>query len=651
MDSQLKSQLASYHRWREDIRASIEGYQAWLDRSGHVDIQRTLRIYDLLEHLRKDRLVVAFLAEFSRGKTELINALFFSDFKGRLLPSDVGRTTMCPTEIFCEPDEQPYLRLLPIETRKREESVSSLRQHPVEWVKIKLDPSSREQMTQAMGHLAQTKVVAAKEARSLGLLQDVEADDEQVVIPAWRHALINHPHPWLRNGLVILDTPGLNALGTEPELTLKTIPSAHAVVFLLAMDTGVTRSDLEMWREHVQPHQTCRIAVLNKIDLLWDELKTPAQVDEAIARQVAQTGEALGLHSRHVVALSAQKALVGRVRGDAQLTARSNVAQLETLLGDEVMPAKREIMRSAVVREMADMVNESLHDLVGQLTDVQAELKDVSTLAGKNRSIAKSMLARLEKDRATYLEQMERFQVSYGSVLKQGETLMDSLDRARLDEIFATSRKEIEQSWTTAGLHRSMNKLFDAFSRQADKVLGFASRTRSFVDEVYGEFQALFGIPGLKAPMLNLERHVLAMRALKQTTERFCRDPRNVMTEKHFLVRRFYTGLVNQARQVFEQVRADFHVWSSNALVPISNHLKQHQAMLERRVDNFRRLSADLSSVQERVHQLEAQKLTLSKHADELLRLKAKVQDVPPEVLLEHAAMHAASAQPQIAPA
>src|SRR5690606_31455110 len=162
--------------------------------------------------------------------------------------------------------------------------------------------------------------------------------------------------------------------------------------------------------------------------------------------------------------------------------------------GEEVMPAKREIMRSAVVREMADMVNESLHEVMGQLADVQAELKDVSTLAGKNRDIAKAMLARLERDRATYLEQMERFQVSYGSVLKQSETLMESLERARLDEIFAASRKEIEQSWTTAGLHRSMNNLFDAFSRQADKVLGFASRTRDFVGEVYGEFQARFGV-------------------------------------------------------------------------------------------------------------------------------------------------------------
>ena len=61
---------------------------------------------------------------------------------------------------------------------------------------------------------------------------------------------------------------------------------------------------------------------------------------------------------------------------------------------------------------------------------------------------------------------------------------MANLDEEHIDEIFARSAKEIDGSWTTAGLMRSMNSLFDAFSRQAEKILGFASETRAFVDKV-----------------------------------------------------------------------------------------------------------------------------------------------------------------------
>ncbi len=408
MTNQLENQIASYQRWREDIRSGIEAYQAWLDQHGHVDIQRSLRIYDLLESLRNDRMVLAFLAEYSRGKTELINAMFFSDFKQRLLPSDVGRTTMCPTEIFYDPAEEPYIRLLPIETRKREDSIASLKQHPIEWVKIKLNLQSQEEMAKAMASLAETKTVRVEEASDLGLLDQkdfvtttVVTRGSKVEIPAWRHAMINYPHPLLKSGLVILDTPGLNALGTEPELTLKMIPSAHAILFLLAMDTGVTKSDLEIWQRYVQSYQTRRIAVLNKIDLLWDDLKTE-DADRGIDRCARSTStcQLLELPRDHVIALSAQKALLARIRGDDVLLERSGIRELEDLLANEIVPAKQEILRAAVVKEMGSMVEGSLQSVMAQLTANQAELQELSKLSGKNRELAKTMLGRLEKDRA-----------------------------------------------------------------------------------------------------------------------------------------------------------------------------------------------------------------------------------------------------------
>ena len=88
----------------------------------------------------------------------------------------------------------------------------------------------------------------------------------------------------LRQGLVILDTPGLNAIGTEPELTLNLIPQAHAVLFILAADTGVTKRDIEVWREHIGAGAG-RLVVLNKIDGMWDALRSEEEVEGEIVRQ------------------------------------------------------------------------------------------------------------------------------------------------------------------------------------------------------------------------------------------------------------------------------------------------------------------------------------------------------------------------------
>ena len=59
----------------------------------------------LRERLGQEKLVVAFVAEFSRGKSELINAIFFADAGRRILPATPGRTTMCPVELAWDADE------------------------------------------------------------------------------------------------------------------------------------------------------------------------------------------------------------------------------------------------------------------------------------------------------------------------------------------------------------------------------------------------------------------------------------------------------------------------------------------------------------------------------------------------------------------
>jgi hypothetical protein len=630
MSNLLESQVFHYQQWREELRSCIEAYQNWLEKHGHGDIQKSLRIYDIAESLKNDRLTLAFLAEFSRGKTELINAMFFSDFKQRLLPSDVGRTTMCPTEIFFDPADEPYIRLLPIESRAREESIASMKHKPVEWVKMRLDLNSHEDMAKAMSSLAQTKSVTVEEANRLGLMIEddpvvsagIPVRGGRVDIPAWRHALINFPHPLLKKGLVILDTPGLNALGTEPELTLSMIPSAHAVLFLLAMDTGVTRSDLEVWQRYVKGHVSRHVAVLNKIDLMWDDLNSQSHIDAAVLRQLDVTSETLGIARDHVIALSAQKALIARIRGDERLLVRSNIRELEQLIADEIVPSKQEILRQAVAREIGGMVESSVATVSQQLATAQAEIKEMSRLTGKNREMGQQLLAKLELDKKVYLQNMDVFRQSYGTVIKQGQALLASLDEERLNDMLMKSRKSIDGSWTTPGLMRSMQGLFDVFTRQSKKILAFATETRKFVDRTYDDFHQKYNFAKLTPPALNLERHVLRMHGLQEATERFCKDPLTIGNYKTFVVSKFYDQLVEQARELFRGLRQELDTWLKSAMGPLSLQLREHQRLLEERVENLRKIKGDIGSLQERVRQLEIQQLSLGRQIEELTRIR-----------------------------
>jgi len=91
------AQLGEYSAWREELVAGVRALQSWIAEQELSDAQSELRIERLVDRLlNDDTLQVAFVAEFSRGKSELINAMFFAEFGQRVLPSSAGRTTMCP---------------------------------------------------------------------------------------------------------------------------------------------------------------------------------------------------------------------------------------------------------------------------------------------------------------------------------------------------------------------------------------------------------------------------------------------------------------------------------------------------------------------------------------------------------------------------
>ena len=90
----LAARFDAFGDWRKRLASGISTLHTWLKQQDLADAQIDLKIQQLLTRLHEDKLTVAFVAEFSRGKSELINAIFFADFGQRLLPTTAGRTTI-----------------------------------------------------------------------------------------------------------------------------------------------------------------------------------------------------------------------------------------------------------------------------------------------------------------------------------------------------------------------------------------------------------------------------------------------------------------------------------------------------------------------------------------------------------------------------
>lgn len=609
-------QMQAYGRWKTTLVESILKYQRWLDTNKLSSPDMELRIFELLEQLKSDSLTIAFVAEFARGKTELINAIFFSEYDRRLLPSEAGRTTMCPTELFYDTAvNTSYIRLLPIETRLEDTSISEHKKHPINWTSMELNTSSSEAMAEAFREVVRVKKVDPATAQKLGLF-DPERDkghldaNGMVDIPMWRHALISFPHPLLKEGLSILDTPGLNAMGSEPELTLNMLPNAQAVIFVLAADTGVTKSDMEMWSHHVQAlsgdTRHARLVVLNKVDTLWDELKDDATVNNTIQAQCNTAARMLQIDAKSVFPVSAQKGLLAKIRHDKELLKKSNILALETILSTDILPKKQEIVRDSVVGEIGSMVKQSRDLIASRLSDANKQLHELQNLSGKNEDVISHLLKKTRQEQAVYYKSVESFQANRKLFTDQHAALLGTLSLNELDQLMSRTRKDMADTWTTVGLKNGMKEFFDVISNTIKEASAQTDKLNMLVQGIYRKFNAEHGLGDTKPRLFSMSKYKRNMERLYQEAEAYRKSPVTTMTEQSFVVKKFFISMVSHARNSFFNAHQEAESWGKAAMAPLVARIKEHKEQMEKRLESLRKINESRDTLQARIGELES---------------------------------------------
>lgn len=608
--------LKRYRLWCENLASAIADYQAWVEQQGSQDGEQDLRVYELADNLKSERLRVAIVGELSRGKTELLNALFFSNFKQRLLPSSAGRTTMCPTELCFDEGTPPSVRLLPIETRKTSTTITEYKATPVHWTTIHiLRPDSAEEVREAFLEVTRTKKVSVWEAEELGLYEAPPgaprpSATDTIDVPVWRHAVINFPHPLLQRGLVVLDTPGLNALGAEPELTFKMLPEAHAILFVLAADAGVTQSDLDVWSKHIVGGRGVngagRFVVLNKIDILWDELREEKRIQAMIAQQVRDTARTLNVPERNLFAVSAQKALLGRAKEDPELVTRSGLAELEQRIADEILPHKYEIIRSKVVYEISSRVRDSHALLEARLSTADKQLDELRQLGARNADAIQKMIARLHEEKKKYDLELKGFETTRTKFSAQAKALLEPLSLQSLDLLIKESRRDMQESWTTNGLKRGMATFFNGTRSRMDELARRADTLKREVEAIYKRLHTEYGFAERQPAQLGLLPFIVEFKRLEEKAEAFRNSPLTVMTEQRFVIKRFFITLVSQARYLFGECNKSAKAWFQALVTPLYVQLRDHKAAIEAQLETLRKIHKNMDSLSVHIADLEA---------------------------------------------
>jgi hypothetical protein len=635
----FNEQFDQHGAWRREFALRLKLLSEWLKDHDLLDSAVDERLRRLEGQMRSDKVMVAFVAEFSRGKSELINAIFFAGYKRRIMPASAGRTTMCPTELGYDAEVPPCLRLLPIESRLHPQPLMEWRMVPEKWLRVDLDVNDPGQLAQAFEKVSEVIRVTVADAKALGFWHEdtpednpIPGPDGLVEVPKWRHALINIAHPLLKQGLVILDTPGLNAIGAEPELTVNLIPQAHAVVFILAADTGVTKSDLAIWREHLiseDKDADSRLVVLNKIDTMWDALSTPAQVHAQIERQRAITAEILGLQQEQVIPVSGQKGLVAKVNNNADLLQASRLPALEQALAHGVLGQRQKILRSSVASNIHELKVESARVLGIRRRDLAEQMVELKGLRGKNTSVIKHMRARIEQEQADFDASGAKIHAVRSVHLKLLREVFDLLGTATMKVEMHELTTALRQPGLKLGVRKAYAHTFDRLReglRRAEKV---SQEIQTMLTGTFRQLNAEYGF-SLQAPREpDLARFERDLDLVERSHNQYLGVSNALKLAQPEFADRLVRALATRLRVIYESALGEVELWNKSAAAQLDAQLRERRRNFGRRLEAIERIQQAASGLDDRIAEIDSQEAAIDTLDAKLAELTAHLTSIP----------------------
>jgi ribosome biogenesis GTPase A len=289
------------------------------------------RLENLAGRLKAQRLQLAVLGQFKRGKSTLLNALLGA----AALPMAVTPLTAIPT--FIAFGENLHLRTVGIEGATDDIPVADIETLHAE-LKARVTEESNPH-------------------NRLGLAR-VE---------------VRLPSDLLRKGVVLIDTPGVGSTYLHNTETAQAVlPECDAALFVVSPDPPIMAAELD-YLGRIRATAPRVILVLNKIDIVEGEDRSAAV--EFLRRVAEHTPD---LKDAPLFCVSARMALRARLAGDAEALRTSGIAALESYLNDFIKNEKLQALESAIAQKARTLVDELKFDVESRLAALRMPIDQLS---------------------------------------------------------------------------------------------------------------------------------------------------------------------------------------------------------------------------------------------------------------------------------
>jgi hypothetical protein len=154
----------------------------------------------------------------------------------------------------------------------------------------------------------------------------------------------------------------------------------------------------------------------------------------------------LNVKPDNIFAVSAQKAMTGRAKGDGSLIERSGIAALEQRIARDIIPAKHEIILSKVVYEVSGRLRDDCTLLNARAATIDKQLAQLRQLGERSLDAINKMVVRMRAEKTRYDQELKGFESTRLALSAQAKSLLAPLSLTSLDALIDETRKDMNDS-------------------------------------------------------------------------------------------------------------------------------------------------------------------------------------------------------------
>lgn len=343
----------------------------------------------LSKKVSNDTFKIQVIGTFSNGKSTVINSLLGEE----VLPAYALPTTAVINEV---------------KYGENKEAILYFREPLPENLPASLSEKALEHMKKHGMKNVPPLRISYNEIEDYVVIPMGEDPKEMLLESPYEKVELFWPLPMLKEGVEIIDSPGLNESDTRARVTMDYLGKADAILFVLAADRLCSKDEMEFVENNLNAYGfTDPFFVVNRFDLIQEREKE--RVIKFAEMKLA------GFTTNPIYCISAQKALDGMVKHDARLIEESRITPFVAHLTNFLTNDKGKIKLSQPARELKRILNnEALYKVIpsqramldSSLDEVRARYDaakpQLEMLKSKKQQIIANLQLRIERSKAEF---------------------------------------------------------------------------------------------------------------------------------------------------------------------------------------------------------------------------------------------------------